>query len=211
MRALGLDPENEEDAKEYYTLKRRAFMKKCSDILKKYHPTATIFFNGGGANQYQPQYHEFPSHYEMEDLPTAWGGYDKLPLRAKFFTNYNKGLIGMTGKFHLDWGEFGGFKTKEALKFEIASMALYGAGCSIGDHAHPDMEMEGETYRNIGFAYDYLDKIAPFCYGGESVAQIGIYLGTDGDENEGISNILLENQLDFGVIFNNDFSKLNQH
>jgi len=207
MRLLGLDPENEEDAKEYYIIKRRAFMKKCSDILKKYHPTATIFFNGGGANQYQPQYHEFPSHYEMEDLPTAWGGYDKLPIRAKFFKNYNKGLIGMTGKFHLDWGEFGGFKTKEALRYEVAAMALYGAGCSIGDHAHPDMEMEGETYRYIGFAYEYLDKIAPYCYGGESAADIGLFAGDNGEENEGVSNILLENQLDFDVVFDNKFDK----
>ncbi|MBQ4159978.1 MAG: alpha-amylase, partial [Clostridia bacterium] len=105
--------------------------------MKKYHPDATIFFNSGGANPKKTEFHAYQSHFEMEDLPTAWGGYDKLPLRAKFFANSGKHLIGMTGKFHLDWGEFGGFKSGEALKYEVATMAMYGAGASVGDHMHP--------------------------------------------------------------------------
>ena len=74
-------------------------------------------------------------------------------------------------------------------------MALYGAGASIGDHMHPDGEMDMQTYENIGVAYDYLEKIAPFCYGGESTARVGIYLANKNNRgaNEGLSNILLEN------------------
>jgi len=205
MKEMGLDPENENDAKEYFRIKRQAFMKKCNDIMKKYHPNATIFFNSGGADPKKPAFHDYQSHFEMEDLPTAWGGYDKLPLRAKFFAGKGKAFLGMTGKFHLDWGEFGGFKSKEALKFEIATMALYGAGASIGDHMHPDGEMEMQTYENIGYAYNYLEKIAPFCYGGESVVNIGLYLSNDWAANEGVSKILLENQIDYDIIVNNNF------
>jgi len=205
MRALGMDPANESDAKQYYIRKRQIFMQKCTDILHKYHPDATIFFNSGGADQYKPQFHPYQTHYEMEDLPTAWGGYNKLPVRAKFFANSGKGYLGMTGKFHLSWGEFGGFKSKEALKFEIATMALYGAGASVGDHMHPDGEMELQTYRNIGYAYRYLEQIAPFCYGGEPVTNLGVYLSDNPDSNEGLSNILLENQLDYGLVTDNNF------
>lgn len=206
MKEMGLDPDNDDDAKKYFVLKRQAFMQKCTDILRKYHPNATIFFNGC-ANQYKTIYHDYQSHFEMEDLPTAWGGYDKLPMRAKYFAKKGKGLIGMTGKFHLAWGEFGGFKSKEALKFEIATMALYGAGASVGDHMHPDGEMEMQTYENIGYAYRYLEKIAPYCYGGKSMANIGIYASDVRDANEGISNILLENQLDYDLVCDNDFEK----
>ena len=206
MRAMGINPMNDADAREYFTVKRRAFMEKCTAILKKYHPDATIFFNSGGAHQYKTKYHPLQTHFEMEDLPTAWGGYDKLPVRAKFFANSGKPYLGMTGKFHLSWGEFGGFKTKEALKFEVASMALYGAGASIGDHMHPDGEMEMETYKNIGYAYDYLEKISPFCYGGEPVVNLGLYCSMQSDVNSGVSNILLQNQIDFGIIANNNFS-----
>ncbi len=210
MKEMGLDPNNEEDAKKYFIIKRSAFMDKCMAIMKKYHPNATIFFNSGGADQYKPHYRDYQTHYEMEDLPTAWGGYDKLPMRAKYFAQYGKPFLAMTGKFHLDWGEFGGFKCKEALKAEIATMAMYGAGCSIGDHMHPDCEPEMETYKNIGYAFDYLEKIAPYCYGGETLADIGVFLSENKDNcdaNEGVSNILLENQLDYDIVVNNNFSK----
>ena len=165
----------------------------------------TIFFNGC-ANQYKPYFHEYQSHFEMENLPTAWGGYDKLPLRSKVLSQKGKDVIGMTGKFHLSWGEFGGFKSKEALKYEVAMMAMYGVGASIGDHMHPDGEMEMQTYENIGYAYNYLEKIAPFCYGGQSTANIGIYPCSVREANEGISNILIENQLDYDLVCNNNFS-----
>lgn len=199
MVQMGLDPEKEADAKRYFVMKRQAFMRKCNEILQRYHPGATIFFNAGGANMKLPEYHALQSHFEMEDLPTAWGGYDKLPLRAKFFKTTGKHIVGMTGKFHLDWGEFGGFKSPEALKYEIATMALYGAAASVGDHMHPDGEMELQTYETIGCAYDYLEKIAPYCYGGESMAEVGIWLSGEGDSNEGISNILVENQMDYDL------------
>lgn len=206
MNEMGFDWRCESDAREYFIRKRSAFMEKCRAILKKYHSDATIYFNTGGADQYKTRYHSLQTHFEMEDLPTAWGGYDKLPVRAKFFANYGKPYLAMTGKFHLAWGEFGGFKTKEALKYEVASMALYGAGASIGDHMHPDGEMEMETYKNIGYAYDYLEKISPFCYGGEPVVNIGLYCSMRPEVNSGVSNILLQNQIDFGVVANNNFS-----
>ena len=38
-------------------------------------------------NGFRPEYHPYSTHYELEDLPTAWGGYDKMPLRAKYFAN----------------------------------------------------------------------------------------------------------------------------
>ena len=202
MKEMGFDASRVEDAREYFSIKRQTFMKKCREILKSYHPDATIFFNSGGASMDHPQYHEYQSHFEMEDLPTAWGGYDKLPLRAKYFAEKGKYYLGMTGKFHLDWGEFGGFKDKNALKYEAAAMTLYGAGCSIGDHMHPSGEMDMTTYENIGYAYEYLEKIDEFC-GGKPTAKLGIC----GQLNLGLSKMLLEAQLDFDVVFNNEFYK----
>ena len=208
MKEMGLDPESDADAKKYFKIKHRAFMQKCCDILKKYHPTATVFFNGT-VGQYNPEYHEFDSQYEMENLPTAWGGYSTLPLRAKAFSHKGKPVVGMTGKFHRDWGEFGGFKTKEALKYEVAAMAMYGAAASVGDHLHPDGEMEGETYRNIGYAYEYAERIAPYSFGGKNVSTLGVYPSTDRNDyeaNEGISSMLIEAGLDYDVVHENNFA-----
>lgn len=208
MKEMGLDAESDADAHEYFVLKHRAFMQKCTDILHRYHPDATIFFNGT-VGLYSPEYHEFDSQYEMENLPTAWGGYNSLALRAKVFSHMDKPVVGMTGKFHRDWGEFGGFKTKEALKYEVAAMAMYGAAASVGDHLHPDGEPEGETYRNIGYAYAYAEQIAPYSFGGKVASRLGIYPSTDVknyESNEGISTMLQEAALDFDVVHDNNFS-----
>ena len=207
MKALGMDPENESDQIRYFEDRHLDFMGKCSEILHSYHPNATLFFNSGGADSARPWRNKYETHFELEDLPTAWGGYDKMPLRAKYFSKTGKPYLGMTGKFHLSWGEFGGYKSKEALKYEIASMALYGAGASVGDHMHPDGKMETATYKNIGYAYNYLEKISPYVYNGTSTARVGIYTSQNYDENAGLSNILLENQIDYDIIFDNKFEE----
>lgn len=206
MAEMGLDPNKEEDAKKHLILKRQRFMETCGEILRRHHPEASIFFNGT-AHQYKTEYLAFQSHYEMENLPTAWGGYNNLAMRAKFLSQKGKAVVGMTGKFHLDWGEFGGFKSEEALKYEVSNMALFGVGASVGDHMHPDGEMELRTYKNIGYAYSYLEAIAPFCYGGQSTANIGVYASSSRAANEGLSSILQENQLDYELVRGNDFQR----
>ncbi len=207
MKALGMDPENKGDQAQYFEDRHLDFMRKCRDILHSYHPDATLFFNSGGADPSHPHRNVYETHFELEDLPTAWGGYDKMPLRAKYFSKTGKDFLGMTGKFHLAWGEFGGYKAKEALKYEIASMSLYGAGASIGDHMHPDGKMETATYKNIGYAYNYLEKISPYAYNGTSTARVGIYSSNNYNESAGLSNILLENQIDYDIVFDNRFEE----
>jgi hypothetical protein len=54
--------------------------------------------------------------------------------------------LGMTGKFHTTWGEFGGFKHPNALRYECAAMLAYGAKCSVGDQLHPLGRMDESTY-----------------------------------------------------------------
>lgn len=208
MKEIGMDPENLADAKKYFILKHLDFTSKCNDIIKKYHPEATTYYNSGGAELNRPEYYPCSTHYEMEDLPTAWGGYNKMAPRAKFFSTLGKYYLGMTGKFHHNWGEFGGFKPKEALKLEVATMALYGAGVSIGDQLYPDGYMDEQTYENIGYAYDYHERIEEFCYGGKYVSNIGIYYVADNEQLYGISDILLENQIDYRFVTENDYEGL---
>ncbi len=207
MLENNMAPENLQDCKAYFEQKRVLFTKKCAEILHSYYPDATVFFNSGGADINNLHRTQYETHIEMEDLPTAWGGYDKMPLRAKVFKQLGKDYLGMTAKFHYDWGEFGGFKTKEALKYELCAMSLYGAGCYIGDHLHPDGEIEMATYDNIGYAFNYLEKITPYVYSGETETKLGVYFSKNPDANHGVVKILCENQYEFDIILNDDFNK----
>ncbi len=204
MIELGKDPDNEQDARAYYVQNHLNFMAECERILHEKHPEATLFFNSGGAEIYRPEYHAGQTHYEMEDLPTTWGGYDKMAPRASFMRRYPKQFLGMTGKFHTSWGEFGGYKNPDALKFEVAMMATYGAHCSVGDQMPPSGRMDMETYRLIGHAYRYVESIEPWCYDEESTTGLGVYLSGDEQSDQGLHSMLLEKQLDFEVVMPGD-------
>lgn len=204
MKAEGLDPAVRADAEEYYRRVHLRFMDACEKLLREKHPEATLFFNSGGADIYRPEYHAGQTHYEMEDLPTAWGGYDKMPPRASFMSRYPKEYLGMTGKFHTAWGEFGGYKNPDALTFEVLMMAMYGAKCSVGDQMPPDGRMDMETYRLIGKAYRELEAIEPWAYDAASTAALGVYLCGGPESDEGLHAMLLESHIDFEIVMPGD-------
>lgn len=203
MTKMGLDPEKEADAEKYYHLKRYEFMERTARILHEKHPEATIFFNGG-ADINKPEYLKYHTHLEMEDLPTAWGGYNKMPPRASLMARTGKEFLGMTGKFHTVWGEFGGYKNPEALKYEALEMAMNGAKCSIGDQMPPVGRLDEETYRCIGVAYRALEAIEPWAYPSESTADVAVYLSGDSDADNGLHTMLLEKHVDFDIMLEGD-------
>lgn len=208
MREMGLDPAKEEDAKSYYQIQKKITVDGLRKILMEYHPEATLFFNSGGAEIHMPQWHYANTHFELEDLPTVWGGYDKLPMRARYFSGKGKAYLGMTGKFHRAWGEFGGYKTPEALRYECAAMLANGAGVSVGDQLHPSGKMEMETYRNIGKAYSYVEKIEEYCFGTQETSRLGVMVGMNPAGNEAVAKLLLDCQIDFDVVHSEkDFAR----
>ena len=96
---------------------------------------------------------DYNTKQDLEDLPTTWDGYDIFPFRSKFFASDGKQIVAMSGKFHSAWGEFGGFKHRDAILYEVASMVAFGANVNIGDQLHPSGLMDMDTYKNIGYAF----------------------------------------------------------
>lgn len=200
MAQLGLNPEEAQDARAYYEMQKRVTVEGLTAILNRYHPNASIFFNSGGAELHKPQWHDINTHFELEDLPTTWGGYDKMPIRAKYFMRSGKDYLGMTGKFHRSWGEFGGYKTPGALKYECASLLSNGARISIGDQMHPLGYLDMETYKNIGEAYSYVEKIEAYCFDVKETSELGVMINRNQEINEAVSTLLLDCHVDFDVI-----------
>ncbi len=198
MKEQGLDPENKEDATKYFIQQRLAFAKKVREVQNETRPDGLLFFNGT-AELEKPELFEMNSFLSMEDLPSWWGGYDKLPARAFACRASGMHIIGMTGKFHKTWGEFGGFKNPEALRYEAATMLAYGAGCSIGDQLHPSGKVDEFTYKNIGYAYSYSQKIEPWCKNVSPVSKLCIILSKELKSVVGLSKMLLERQCEFDV------------
>ena len=208
MKAHGIDVNNEEAANAYHVEKMKVFFEKTTDAVKKYLPDASLFYNWTTTMNYKNainyDLYKYNTKQDLEDLPTTWDGYDVFPMRAKFFENTGQPIVAMSGKFHTAWGEFGGFKHKDALLYETASMMAFGARANIGDQLHPSGLMEIETYKNIGYAFEYLEKIEAYALDGKDVANLGVWLSLSKENDEGTVKMLLENQIDFLVVNNLD-------
>ncbi len=206
MTKLKLDTDNDEAVWRYTAKKWNQFMANCSQIIKNHHPEASIFFNSttflqSKAKNVELKNYRFNTQNDLEDLPTTpWGWYDKFPLRSKFFHNEDKPVVAMSGKFHEGWGEFGGYKHPDAMKYEAAAMISYGAACNFGDQLHPSGKMDMATYRNIGKAFEYVKKIENYGFEGKPFSNLGLWFSDVMDADEGVSNMLLEAQMDYEVI-----------
>ena len=212
MKKEGIDMNDHAAVVKSTALAVKEHMKQIRELVAQYHPKATVYFNsathlvnkGGFVNRL----YDMNTQQELEDLPTVWGGYDKLPLEAKYHLQNNNAIVAMSGKFHKSWGEFGGFKNADAIKYEAAAMISYGASCNFGDQLHPSGAMDIETYRNIGKAYEYVEKIEKYGLGGMPVSKLGMWLTLNDKADHGVVNILLETHNDFIVANENNLDQL---
>ncbi len=175
MREMGLDPQNDDDARAYSYIVYDKYVRAIRETVAKYDPDLPIIHNDGGAIfQGRDVVAWNNRHLELESLPTGGWGYDHFPLSAAYARTFDKEFLGMTGKFHRSWGEFGGFKHPNALRYEAALANACGARCSVGDQLHPDGEMDLATYRLIGAAYREVEQREPWLESAEAVADIGL-------------------------------------
>ena len=201
MKAAGLDSDNYEDCRKFSIITFNKYADAINASVRKYSDTATIFHNSGHIPKGDHSFINKNTHLELESLPTGGWGYDHFPLSAAYVrTLGNKEYLGMTGKFHQSWGEFGGFKHPNALIYETALSVMNGAGCSIGDQLHSSGEMNPATYSLIGKAYSRVEEREPWLNGAVNVADIAVLSveATTGNrearDDIGANRMLLENK-----------------
>ncbi len=215
MKNLGLNIESEADRQKFAVTVLNKYIEATNNAVRKYSSTATIFHNSGHIPKGDYGFIEGNTHLELESLPTGGWGYDHFPLSAAYVRSLkDTDFLGMTGKFHHSWGEFGGFKHPNALIYETALSVANGAGCSIGDQMHPLGEMNMTTYNLIGKAYSLIEEKEPWLEGAVNVADIAVLSAEaltgnrDSKADIGANRMLLENSYLYNFIDSTmDFSK----
>ena len=207
MEALGLDINNEEDRKKFSQITFEKYLRETNAAVRKYSDTATVFHNRGHIPHGEYGYIDSNSHLELESLPTGGWGYDHFPLSAAYVRSMgDREFLGMTGKFHQSWGEFGGFKHPNALIYETSLSVANGAGCSIGDQMHPLSDLNPATYNLVGKAYSLIEEKEPWLNGAVNVAEIAVLSAeaVTGNRNQktdiGANRMLLENHFLYNFV-----------
>ncbi len=174
MREKGLDPHDPADVAKHGEMVYAEYARRCEAAVRKYNAETYIFHNAGNITRGRRDIADFDTHLELESLPTGGWGYDHFPMSAAYVRNLGMEYLGMTGKFHTTWGEFGGFKHPNALRYETALSIALGAKCSIGDQMHPSGEMNLSTYDLIGAAYKEVEEKEPFCRDKVAVSDVAV-------------------------------------
>lgn len=208
MKGNGLDARNHEDRAKAAEIGLNKYYVRTTEACHSSNIETPVFHNSGHISPGNRDILKHFSHLELESLPTGGWGYDHFPMSAKYCQNLDLDFMGMTGKFHTTWGEFGGFKHPNALRYECAAMLAYGAKCSIGDQLHPRGELDESTYDIVGAAYREVEEKEQWCKDVESIADVGLLshsaLGVqqvrDSAPDTGAGRILLEGHFLFDVL-----------
>lgn len=216
MEEAGLDAGIEADRITWSKKVLLEYYRRATNAAKSNDTAMPIFHNSGHISVGKRDLLQYFSHLELESLPTGGWGYDHFPLSAKYVKGLDLDFLGMTGKFHTTWGEFGGYKHPNALRYECAAMLAFGSKCSVGDQLHPRGGLDESTYAIIGQAYKEVEEKEPWCDNVEAVSDMAILsvVSTNPTESResyadtGAGRILLEGHLLFDVIDTKaDFSK----
>ena len=219
METNSWDVQEESDRQKCSRLGIERYYRMTTEACKSTRDDMPVFHNSGHIARGNRGLLKYFSHLELESLPTGGWGYDHFPISAKYCKNLPYDFLGMTGKFHTTWGEFGGYKHPNALRYECAAMLAYGAKCSIGDQLHPSGKIDESTYKLIGRGYAEVEVKEPWCDDVESVSDIGLLSSeavnrvnpgarNDSKSDTGAGRILLEGHFLFDMLDTEmDFSR----
>ncbi len=175
LLASGKDPENEADVLALAEQVYANYTRRVRETVDSVKPGLPVFHNGGHIRTGRRDLAHMNTHLELESLPTGGWGYDHFPMSAAYARTLGMDFLGMTGKFHRSWGEFGGFKHPNALRYETALSVANGACCSVGDQLHPSGEMDMATYQLIGAAYAEVEAKEPWLAHAKHVADVAVF------------------------------------
>lgn len=208
MLGQGYDPQQLK-ARQLFSQQVVASLKQdIKELVTHVDPDCPIFFNEGNITPRIRHTLDTYSHLEIESLASGGWGYQHFPVTVRYAKNLGKQYLGMTGKFHGNWGDFGSYKNQAALEYECFLAIAHGAKCSIGDQMYGDGTLQPATYELIGNVYQEVAALEPWLTEVEAVTELAVlhpYSIQQGKERipaslAGAVNLLRELHYQFDVI-----------
>ncbi len=149
------------------------FMRRCHDLAHAINPDYQVDQN----NQTSIGLGERIAHLDnvdIEALPTGGWGYLYYPTNVRYARTFGQSVVGMTGRFHRSWADFGGLKHPKQLLSELPGIVAHGAQISIGDQPPPHGRLDPAVYAAIGVGYQYIASIEPWLIRAAPVTEAAI-------------------------------------
>jgi hypothetical protein len=212
MRQAGVRIDDDAAVWRYAEEQDQAFFKKLSALVRSKVHDATIFYNGTVTSKMGVMV-PHQTHFEVESLPTSGGtwGYLHFPIMGRQARTYGQDVIGMTGRFHRSWADFGGLKTQDQLDYECGTIVAAGARICVGDQLHPRGVLDPAVYRLLEHSFGRIEQLEPWLEGATPAAEVAILalgqptdapagVGAHSSDVEGAAQMMLELGLQFDIV-----------
>lgn len=90
---------------------------------------------------------------------------------ACYVRKLGKNCLGMTGRFHTEWGDFHILENQAALEFECLRMLSSGFASSIGDQLEPNGCLNPAAYALIGAVYEQFERYEAYARPAHAIAE----------------------------------------
>lgn len=148
-------------------------MRRLTEHVRTLRPELDVEYNtmaALGANERMPH----TDSIEIESIPSGTWGYSYLPVHGRYARTLGTSVYGITGIFQTHWGDYGGLKHPDQLRFELASTVALGLRCDVGDDPGPALRLHPAVYATIGEVYAEIERIEPYLAGAVPVAEAAI-------------------------------------
>jgi len=210
MKTLKMTPE------QFADYSRLRIVRRLAEKVRGYNRNYMLFFNCVPFALQVP----FASYLEFECLPTGGWGYDALQVNARYLRTLGLPVVHLTGRFHESWGDFGGIRTETSVESDCFTGFANGMNAfSIGDHLHPNCQLNKPVLALEAKLNSLISSLAPFLKDARPLVDIALVIPSDAHDNtiasvpsvrtgEGFCRMMCELKLQFDILqAEQDFSK----
>ena len=194
MKKRGVDIDDEAAALEFSKDRRLEFCREVKAIIGN---DKHLFFN-----MMYTEVQGLNTHIEIEGLPGGQG-YDFFLPQVSYARNVEKEVLYMTARFQKSWADFGGFKSRAAMEYDIWDAFMNACDYSIGDHLHPAENPEPHVYKMIKEVYSEAAKYEKYTDKAKYIPEIAIVTASNcyiNKSGRGAVRMLSELKYNFDII-----------
>lgn len=102
-------------------------------------------------------------------------GYEHAPMYARYLRNTGRPLELVTHSFHHMWGDYGGYKHPNEMKYEAATILANGGQVWLGTQAHPHAKPDPVVYAMTREANAFIAERADYVRRATALPSIAVY------------------------------------
>lgn len=113
------------------------------------------------------------SDFYVESLAFQTGWFN-CPVMARYVSHAGLPVVGYTGRFLKNWGDFGTVVSLPQMKVQLGIQLTSGIACGVGDHMHCNGQLEPAVYDVIREGFRFAKVRQPYCTGIERTREVAI-------------------------------------